>query len=184
MNVYILKADPNGFQGLVADNKATWRKVLFSFDGRTMSGEWTPPKLRIYPGDIADRKPAGDFPNLISFIPVFSERALNVLVDLLADSGEVLPLLCSEGSYYAFNVTRIIDALDESSSFERFESSGRVFGILHHQFITKRVEGLVIFKMPYMHKSNVYVTDCFVDRVREQNLSGFLFKKVWSNEDS
>ena len=90
MNVYILKADPNEFQVLVADDKATWREVLFCFDGRTLSSKWTPPTLRIYAGDIADGKPAGDFPNLISFIPVFSKRALNVLGDLLADSGEIL----------------------------------------------------------------------------------------------
>ena len=181
MNVYILKADPNEFQVLVADDKATWREVLFCFDGRTLSSKWTPPTLRIYAGDIADGKPAGDFPNLISFIPVFSKRALNVLGDLLADSGEILPLLCSEGSYYAFNVTRMIDALDETTSFERFESSGRVCGILQHQFNADKVEGLVIFKMPYMHKSDVYVTDRFVDRVREANLQGFRFSEVWSS---
>src|SRR5438128_43250 len=49
-------------------------------------------------------------------LPVFSLRAMNALTDLLATSGAFHHVQTPIGPYFAFNVTRIIDALDYSRS--------------------------------------------------------------------
>src|SRR5262245_8017200 len=178
MSVYILKADANRFQGLIADDPRTWADVFFHFDGQSLSDSWVKPSVRVFEGDLEKRLPAGDFPNLIGFIPVFSKRAVTALGDLLAGSGEILPLDCQDGYYYAFNVTRIVAALNESASqFKRF-SDGVISGIVRYEFDAGLTKGLSIFKMPYVHKSLVYVTESFADRVRQVGLTGFLFQEI------
>ena len=49
-----------------------------------------------------------DFPCLNMLVPVFSERAVNVLRDMLEPNGELLPLVHPAGKYYAYNCTKIV----------------------------------------------------------------------------
>jgi hypothetical protein len=177
MTVYILKADANHFQGLVADSR-TWREVFSHFDGQSLADSWVEPEVTVFEGDLEKHLPAGDFPSLIGVIPVFSEKAALALRDVLEGHGEVLPLSCDFANYYAFNVTRVIPALDEAASrFRRF-SDGLTSAILSYEFQSDVIRDVAIFKMPYVHKSLVYVTDPFVDRVQQVGLTGFVFQRA------
>src|SRR5262249_9680807 len=72
---------------------------------------WKPVKLvgRIWKGN--------DFPCAGSLgIPVLSPKAVATLRDLLESDGEILPVETPRGEYYAFNITRLSDALDRRRS--------------------------------------------------------------------
>src|SRR5262245_34678544 len=44
--------------------------------------------------------------------PVFSQRAVEGLREFLEPNGELLPVFTPMGTYYAYNVTTVVDALD------------------------------------------------------------------------
>jgi hypothetical protein len=116
-------------------------------------------------------RPRTDFPSF-GGVPVFSQRAIEALRDLLEPCGEILPLRCHEGTYFAYNVTRLVDALDEAQSeLERF-SSGRIMWIERPVFFPDRLAGEVIFKVP-QSPNRTFVTDPFVRRIWERGLVGF-----------
>lgn len=124
-----------------------------------------------------------DFPSSGGIIPVFSQRAVEALADLLLAHGEILPLTCVEGAYFAYNVTRLIDALDlQRSDYHQF-SSGVIFDISRHEFRPDRLRDAVIFKLPQMPGPGEFVTDVFVRRVEQARLQGFSLKEVWSEAD-
>lgn len=184
MNVYELKADSNHYQSLDFVNKGDWDNFLLGrWDGRHLQASWSALEVRVLGEDEAGEPlPAGDFPSLGGIIPVFSRRARSALSDLLRANGEFLPLKCDEcagGSYDAYNVTRVVDALDETGSeLKRFKSSGRVQRVLRHEFRPEFIADLHIFRIP--QENRVYVTDLFVERVRAAGLTGFEFLPLWS----
>jgi hypothetical protein len=86
-------------------------------DGKTIGKAWLP--IRVVVNEASMLFPAGDFPNLPGLSPnppIFSAHAVEILDDLLLSNGELLPLICDEGTYYAFNVTKIVDTLDGNKS--------------------------------------------------------------------
>jgi len=180
MNLFELRSDGDRYQNLVFESENDWATVR-RFDGRSLSTSWTAPIVEIFRDDKHNRNlPPSDFPALVPGVPVFSLRALNVLKDVLEKNGETLQLSCSEGEYYAFNVTTFIDALDESNSeIERFESSGRIMRVLRYAFFGNRLGGATIFKIPQFPRSEVYVTDQFCKMVMDNGLVGFKFVKIW-----
>ncbi|MGH9962797.1 MAG: imm11 family protein [Pyrinomonadaceae bacterium] len=124
--------------------------------------------------------PLGDFPLMALHVPVFSERAVALLQPVLIENGELLPLSCNEGSYFAYNVTTVLDALDvEKSSVIRFTDGG-IIDITRHEFFPTKVTSL-IFKIPQMPRMDVFVTDEFQEAVSRHDLKGFDFKLVWKS---
>ena len=130
------------------------------------------------------RSPTGDFLWHVSSTLVMSERAVEALSDLLEEYGEVLPLADSEGMpLYAWNVTRVIDALDEAHCVvDRFPASGRIMYIWEHVFFEERVRGVDAFRLPPDISRSIYVGDGFVARVRAAGLQGLKFESCWSAE--
>lgn len=182
MNVYMLRADVDRYQSLVLVRDQEWAGLLENFDGQPLATRWSPVDVEVVDDVSFSRQlPPSDFPSLLApHIPVFSEAAITALRDFLDGNGEILPLKCSEGTYFVFNVTRVVDVLDvEHSQFQRL-ASGRILDITSHEFHADRVDALTIFKLPQLHRSYVYVTDPFVQRVRERGLTGFAPRLVWS----
>jgi hypothetical protein len=124
----------------------------------------------------------GDFPHFFGDVLLLSTRAKAILQDLMAPSGEFLEMKYGNESVYAFNVTNVIDVLDENKSeVKRFKSSGRIMSIERYEFIPHLLEDQVIFKIP-QQKVRIYVTDKFVKRVNEHGLVGLEFVERWNNE--
>ena len=179
MEVLKLRADENAYQTIVPVNESDW-EYFEPLDGRPVRGQWRPVPvefLREKPRDW--KKPKGDFPSLATHVPVFSRRALDELREFLEPSGELLPLVCDEGDYWAHNVTLVLDALDVGASAVRRFSSGRVMDIDTYVFRADRLENAVVFKLPETTRMDVFVTRSFVDRVGMSGLEGFLFLPVW-----
>ena len=176
--VYRLRADANRYQGLVLE-EGDWDFLWDKFDGNAIADTWRPLMVRVFRDDGRSGGAPSDFPSLAAAIPVFSPRAIESLGDMLAGSGEILALHCPEGTYVAFNVTRVVDALDEMrSELKRFDD-GRIMRIVRHEFHQDSVADVDIFKLPQMPKSAVYVSDRFVERIREAHLVGFKPELVW-----
>lgn len=165
------------------------RKVLDEqFRGVPMSlAAWKPLKvIRMYsePENLA--KPLGDRAAIDAHRdpPVFSRCALDVLLPHIGRFGQVLPLDFDEWEYSLFNITNVIDALDEEASdVWRFPSSGRIGDIKRHVFRSQAVRDQWIFKIP-QRGGFAFVTDRFVELVRQHGLTGFGFELLWSDDAS
>ena len=109
--------------------------------------------------------------------------AVDVLGAILKEGGELLPLICSQGTYLAFNVTCVVDALDIGrSELVRF-SNGRIMDVTKYAFYADRLPAGHIFKVPQTSRMDVLVTSRFVDIATKAGLSGFLFKRAGGSLD-
>lgn len=114
--------------------------------------------------------------------PCFSERAKNILGPHIDGLGQWLALGCDEAPYWLFNVTNIVDALDEANSeLVRF-SSGRIMEIAQFTFYPTKLQGHLFFHVPQGPGGPNLVTQDFVDLVHEHGLTGFSFRLLWSEE--
>jgi hypothetical protein len=179
MKVYILDADPDEFRGIYYAKKRGGVEFTKLFDGSPMKPfSEKRAEFRFVPR----RLPKGDTPSFTSNIPVFNRNAVNALYDMLEPNGELLPIICEGENYFLFNVTRLINALDEDScDLERFDD-GRIMDIDRYSFFKDRLRGTVVFKLPQDSLGWVYVTDPFVMRVKATGLRGFKFPLVWSSD--
>lgn len=182
MNVYKLSADANRYQNFVLTNKDDWNMFMFGrFDGHSMKTEWSPLEMTLLRDANEDHRdrPQSDFPSIGGVVPVFSKRAVDALHDLLEVNGELLPLRSESGSYFAYNPTRIVNALLEASSEIKRFKDGNIMRIVRHEFQQDKLKGESIFRLT-QHRVPVYVTDKFVQRVKDTGLVGFDFVPVWS----
>jgi hypothetical protein len=157
------------------------------FDGVSIDTSiWKPFKtIRVpeYPGNLT--KPFGDRAAIETHYDpmVLSRRALDALLPHIGHLGQVLPLTFDECEYALFNITNVIDALDESASdIWRFPSSGRIGDIKRYAFKTQAVRDQLLFKIPQRPKLFAFCTDRFVKLVQDAKLTGFGFEKLWSDE--
>lgn len=176
--VYRLEFDANRYAALVPVDEADydWRAP---FDGRPVGSDWSPPLLYWETED--DKHPIGDY-STFSGEPVFSDRAVDILDDLLDGRGELLPLAVagsSEGRWWLFNITRLSDALDEQHSELRYFDDGRILGIDRWEFHSDRLAGETIFR-PARKLIYPCVTDAFRERVEQAQLTGWVWdRQVW-----
>jgi hypothetical protein len=177
MHVYMLRADSDHYESLLVTVGDLF-EFAGRFNGKPMKGAWWDVRIEKDPR----RLPKGDFPSLIPSVPVFSDKAVTVLRDMLERNGEILPVSIGDEDYSLYNVTRIVDALDEAnSSVDRFDDDSVCY-ISDHSFYSRRLAGLSIFKIPQMPDDSIFVTDIFVERVESAGLKGFWFPVVWSSE--
>jgi hypothetical protein len=152
---------------------------LFSgLNGEPRGPTWTAvPVKRVSRGDNQIFH-ASDFPWLGNYALIMRQRAVDALRDLLERNGELLPLT-SDVPLWVLN-TQTIDALDEeNSSIVRFKSSGAIMTIDKLALIESRIGDCDIFKIP-MRASATYVSERFVQRVKDAALIGLEFRPVWS----
>lgn len=179
MNVYRLQAEREGFRWLTLAQEPD-QGLLSVLQGLPAAGHWSTPSVATLELDFEGRaRPLPDFP-VFTTSAALSQRAVDALLDLLIENGEILPLACDEGDFFVFNLTRVLDALDEpASELRRFGRGGRgrVKQIVRHAFVPERVTASV-FRIP-QKPLRVYVTQRFVDRVEGAGLTGFQFTRVW-----
>lgn len=181
MKVFVLSANVNIFPILTPAQEAVL-DFYQQFNGTSLSDSAQSMRVTLNQG----QQPWGDFPGLATHIPVFSQRAVDDLIDLLGEAGELIPLPCenNDQTYHALNVTRLVDGLDpDRVAAKRFSSSGRIMRIISHAFLPDRIAGLNLFKIPETVLQEVYVTTQFVNRVIASDLRGFAFKLVWADEE-
>jgi len=146
------------------------------WDATRLTSLWKPPKV------LGRVRSFNDYP-CVDTMPAFSQRAVDVLRDMLEPNGELLPLISDVGTYYAYNITTIANILNhDKSEIEWFDDSDskseRPMCIDRYEFFPDRINGLTIFRLPET-ATEVFVTSDFVSRVRDAGLKGFDFAKLW-----
>ena len=124
--VYSQCPNINKFRGIYYINEEDVVEFNRRFDGTPMKGKWTGEEKFAF---VPRRLPKGDTPGLSSHIPVFSSLAATVLGDFLESSGELLPIICDKEKHFLFNVTRVIDSLDEANSELKLFDDGEIMYI-------------------------------------------------------
>jgi hypothetical protein len=173
-----MKNDPRyeGFAGMLPKERfpRTDGRMKRNWRMRRFARGWKPIKV------IGRVRAFNDNPGMLG-CPAFSQRAVDALRDLLEPNGEILPLSTPIGPYFAFNVTKVADVLDWKKSDVDWIVNRKPFNALRiykYVFFPKKLKDLAIFVSPE-DPMGVYVTETFVQRVRQHGLNGFLFLKVW-----
>lgn len=166
----------NDYECLNCDNDDDY-EVFNTFDGTSRLTTWRPIQVRRHSADDRQKGLPSDFPWLGSDVLVMRTRAIVALRDILDAHGELLPLADDEIELFAFNA-HAVDALDEPrSSIMRFPGSDRIMYVDKVAFVEDKVRGLDMFRLTY-RGSPTYVSERFVVRVEEAELSGLAFDKV------
>jgi hypothetical protein len=114
--------------------------------------------------------------------PCFSQRAKDILGPHIDPLGQWLPLECEEAPYWLFNVTNVVDALEVEKSKLAYFRDGGVMAIDEFAFHPDQIKDQLLFKTPQCSGANNLVTQDFVDLVYQHQLTGFVFKLLWSSE--
>lgn len=197
MRVYTIQSDSDRFRQFTFRNLAAGEDLeVLPLQERFDSAEplpvgWELPEVVYW--DDRQGLAEGDFPALGSTW-CFSAHATEVLGDDLTRAGELLPLRCPYGSYFAFHVTCFLDALDRDASQIEYCPRTKARRAAHrgplligavkkHVFRPESIGDHAIFKLAGAVLSDAYVTDRFVAKVQAHGLSGFKFRQVWPPVD-
>ena len=179
MKIYELLGE-EGYEVINACDDADY-DLFLSLDGAPRAADWRPVKVRRVRADNRQACNPSDFPWLGSNAIVMRKNAVDALHDILEKNGEVLPLQTDDGVELSVLNAQVVDALDEDSSdIMRFPSTNRIMLVKKPVFFENVIRGLDLFRLPH-RASSTYVSDSFVNRVKEAGLRGLTFNKVWSN---
>ena len=182
MRVFEMKPDVETYRWLTAIEESDFN-LLADLAHVSVGDAWRPIAVEWIDDDLNAGKPKSDYPTLGS-TPVLSQRAVDELLDVLVENGELLPL---DGDlaekYYVYNVTRILDALDTEKSDAIWFGTGRIMMMKQYAFHGAQLEGVTIFKVPQL-RVQVFATEPFVKRVESSGLTGFSFREVWRSSSA
>jgi hypothetical protein len=169
-----------GFEFCYPERSEDFETLYVTLNGTPRCGTWRSPPMRFVRTDEGKSLSASDSPWLGSFALVFRRHALADLEAMLLSHGELLRLDCSEPDVVLFNVTRVLDALDETASDIWRFSSGKLMRVARYVFRPEVVSGVDIFKIPNLRVSPTFVSERFVEMVKAARIRGAAFTKVWS----
>ncbi|MEX2555097.1 MAG: DUF1629 domain-containing protein [Actinomycetota bacterium] len=178
-NVYRLRFS-EGFEWLLPINDADFESLRF--DGQSRVESWRPVKMkRLMATEKGERLRLTDFPACSGGdMLLMSRSARDRIGPRLESYGEILRLECEDGEFWILNVTRLIDALDESKSeLVRASDTGAVLMIRKHAFRASELGEALVFKLVQMPRGLIYVTDPFIEIVGVSGLRGLEFVQVW-----
>lgn len=178
MRVYELRTQKDRYCNFALRDEHL-NSIFNEFDGRSLAEDWVP--LPIKAADEDDEVAELADYALLGTIPVFSERAVDALSGVLRQNGELLPLLYERRPYFAYNVTTVIDALDQQRSSVKSFADGQIMWIDRYAFTVAPLATATIFKIPELPRAYVFVTDKFVDLARPAGLQGIEFKHIWTD---
>lgn len=183
MKIYVLNVVDG--QEWVLPRQADAYESFAALGGQSQTG-WHAPRMEFL-REHEDGTPRhhSDFPWLGEHVLVVRPKALKLLRPTLEPYGEFLPLRSDE-PISLFNVTNVVDALDEERSrIVRFDGGG----IMIIESLVLRPDAIgdaEIFKLPEradgVRVSSIYLRETIVRRIGELGLKGIAFDMVWSDE--
>lgn len=158
-------------------------ELLERLSGR-MQPHWRPVRMDILREDEKGNPRAySDFPWYGRHVLMMKPRAVRLLRPILEHAGEFLPLQSDE-DVSLFNVTTVVDALDEDrSSIARFDD-GSIMWIDKHVLRPEAIGDVAMFRLPehVTRVSGIYMRETVVHRIAELGLEGIAFELIWSDE--
>jgi hypothetical protein len=151
-------------------------------ENRRVDDKWNPQFF----GVLEKRMKVGDIGILSgSEMVVFSQRAVEKLMHLLADSVELLPYPTEIGTYYLVNVLDEGDYLDrQRTDCDEILPNGHCFGINRYMFVEERLRGKHIFRIPDDAVTR-FVSGEFIEVCKQHDLQGIYLTdraKVWDSQ--
>lgn len=172
--VWQIRAESDVYDNLIPRDPPGAERALRGFCGPAIGSSWVPLEVEVLPCIRS-----GDFPSLASHVPVFSQRALSVLAEMIRGDAEVLPLIEKSRRWYAINVFIAPGVLDsERAEVDRYEGSGRVHHIRRYAFHRHALEDHCLFKLAELPLSWPLVREPFKDLVERNRLEGLRFVRV------
>ena len=183
--IYELTAD-HAFKDFVLDGFADSLPFIERFNGTVIGTDLKGTRLSLNP-DTPDG-PLPDYSSLSGLgIGVFSDRAVTVLRQILDSHGQLFAVEFPQSSYFLYNITTMIDALDHQHCvLEYWPRIKRVFEfpvrrVLEYAFHEQLLQNVHLFKIPEFPTTQIYVTGNFVEEVQSRGLTGFRFTRLWSS---
>ena len=156
-----------------------WEQLGEIFDcNEPVASLWEPVRVLVLD---PEPKEAGDFPVLYSYpdMPVFSQRAWDVLSAGIACRWEALPIIHpSQKPFYLIHVMEEIDCVDNARSQIRYYHDGRVASIERFCLKPELLVGKHIFRTPFASGSYLLVDDVFRQVVEDHKLKGLEFRAI------
>src|SRR5207253_1656606 len=87
-----------------------WRANYQTWQPRLLKRTWPTPEVE---GNV---RKFNDYPCINLTSPAFSQRAVDMLRDVLEPNGELLPVRHKIGTYYFYNCTRMTNCVDLTKS--------------------------------------------------------------------
>jgi hypothetical protein len=149
-------------------------------NGTPRAASWTPLEMQLHREDEGKRLSEADSPWMGSDVLILRPRAIAALRPTLLEYGELLPLHCAGAELWLYNVTRVIDALDEAAStIDRFPD-GRVILVRRPVFRKEAIGDTEVFKLSHRRGDRIFVGQRFADLWHSAGLTGVEFTHVWS----
>lgn len=186
MKVYIIKPDTS-FRLLNPDEDVYYSEY-WEFKCEELAGKLPKFKAEF---DTKSDNPIPDIACLGMTTFAFRKDVATELVDILEESGELLPFYVGDDLWYCFNVTKSIDALDEDkTTFKDFEGANKMFPA-NYVFKDKLLLESTLFKIPTDNFTDIFCVDRrdtdeqvmenFFCAVSYHGFTGIKFEEVYSN---
>ena len=170
---YLESTKYRSFEGRPQEFRAIERTKIES--GEKLSTDW--PKITLELENNKKRIP--DFPYFYTIFPIFSERAVDALRDLIAPYVEFLPVEVanSEKKFWGVNVWTIYDTLDLLRC--DYGDARRLIGNAsprNFAFKNDILPDAPIFKIKETRHEDIYICQEFCDIVEQKKLTGLRFE--------
>jgi hypothetical protein len=182
MKIYVLEpvCDNPLFEGLALLKRSElldtepedWSKNYRTWQPKLLKKTWPTPRV------VGNVRRFNDYPCINMSKPAFSQRAVDLLRDMLEPNGELLPVKHRIGTYYFYNCTRMTNCVNLSKSDTEWFDGNVICSTNGLVFIDKLFKGLTIFKERTV-LSEIFCSQIFVDRVEAAGLQGFNFTPIW-----
>ena len=155
---------------------------LTAVPGHRQLPRWSPAPVELLERDHGRRLVEVDMPAVITRSFALNARARDVLIDVVGNDAELLPLACEQEELWLLNPLHISDALDEKRSELARDRRGGIMDIVKPVFDRKKLGDHIYFLTSQTRF--LYVTDVVVRAIQEAKLTGVEFTPVWSDEVS
>ena len=182
MTIYVIKPDLANFKAIYTveddDNMALEIEGYFDFKGQPRD-DWNGARLYITEAFESDKDKLST-PDIIHFRPsilAYSKKAVEVLKDILEESGELLPCECDGQKWWIHNITNVVDIIDYEASKMEMTDSGK-FNVAEVIYDKEKLSEICLFKqikrLGFLFGHDKATND-YKSRVEKFGLTGLTF---------
>lgn len=184
MTVYALRNDFEKYQDLdyeildilnaAPEGTGVDNIVKFSIHNTAMKSWWKAPHTQFIKNEGAEDSVIPEICCWNDATLVLSPKAYRLLGDMLSHSGELLPVIVGDDTYYIFNCLEFGEEDEEKCRFEYID--GERYGIEYLEF-TSGVEEKLVFKSKLESCVTLFCSERFKEIVMSYGLAGLVFDK-------
>lgn len=177
MRVYSLRSGEDSMDLMLDKSVSAEHPIETNFKGDSKIPLWTPPILY-----TNNKRKYNDFPRYLSGHPIISEKVKDILLPIIAEEVETLPLAHPDLKMFMLNITNIIDCVDYRRSVIKLTGKGNFARFIKLIFdFSKIPESTYMFKIKETAIVQVFVTEKFKELVEFHGLKGLDFSEVYDS---